>query len=372
MGQGHAHLARGCGQMHLRLALLRAGQGAGSPCSTGSSGPAAVQLQMGPGPSHRRQSASSQSGKQSPEPELDRRQWGFRSPGRLSREVGLMGLEGQPGGERKGQTLPWPPPLSREKELCASPTTRTLVSSVNGEHLTVASKRRATQTRLPRGLAQGPLQGQGPKGAGGLVRRLGAPLRRQGPCGAPSRCARAELAPPRRASMDEDFSSQMKKVALAMGTSLSDKDISLLPTDVRHHGTAHPSHPTHPPGLPQARPGVVTADLACPSRHLQLPQVLRAHAEVPGLGAAGGRHPQGLPDAGQGQERLHRMERDQVTAMCGRGGEVPWRWALGPCLSLPSCPPSRPGPRRGPHPTFREVGPQGQHQTRPSWACPPP
>ncbi|KAK1330739.1 hypothetical protein QTO34_008677 [Cnephaeus nilssonii] len=36
--------------------------------------------------------------------------------------------------------------------------------------------------------------------------------------------------------MDEDFSSQMKKVALAMGTSLSDKDIGLLPTDVRHHG----------------------------------------------------------------------------------------------------------------------------------------
>ncbi|XP_059527475.1 parvalbumin-like EF-hand-containing protein [Myotis daubentonii] len=36
--------------------------------------------------------------------------------------------------------------------------------------------------------------------------------------------------------MDDDFSSQMKKVALAMGTSLSDKDIGLLPTDVRHHG----------------------------------------------------------------------------------------------------------------------------------------
>ncbi|XP_070250769.1 parvalbumin-like EF-hand-containing protein [Myotis yumanensis] len=42
--------------------------------------------------------------------------------------------------------------------------------------------------------------------------------------------------PQRRASMDDDFSSQMKKVALAMGTSLSDKDIGLLPTDVRHHG----------------------------------------------------------------------------------------------------------------------------------------
>ncbi|KAL2764542.1 parvalbumin-like EF-hand-containing protein [Daubentonia madagascariensis] len=37
--------------------------------------------------------------------------------------------------------------------------------------------------------------------------------------------------------MDEDFSSQMKKVALAMGTSLSDKDIELLPMDMRHHGS---------------------------------------------------------------------------------------------------------------------------------------
>nr|XP_011718453.1 parvalbumin-like EF-hand-containing protein isoform X2 [Macaca nemestrina] len=36
--------------------------------------------------------------------------------------------------------------------------------------------------------------------------------------------------------MDEDFS-QMKKMALAMGTSLSDKDIELLPTDMRHHGS---------------------------------------------------------------------------------------------------------------------------------------
>ncbi|XP_046319137.1 parvalbumin-like EF-hand-containing protein [Marmota monax] len=37
--------------------------------------------------------------------------------------------------------------------------------------------------------------------------------------------------------MDEDFSSQMKKMALAMGTSLSDKDIELLPSDMRHHGS---------------------------------------------------------------------------------------------------------------------------------------
>ncbi|XP_004404586.1 PREDICTED: calmodulin-like protein 3-like [Odobenus rosmarus divergens] len=37
--------------------------------------------------------------------------------------------------------------------------------------------------------------------------------------------------------MDEDFSSQMKKMALAMGTSLSDKDIKMLPTDMRHHGS---------------------------------------------------------------------------------------------------------------------------------------
>lgn len=46
--------------------------------------------------------------------------------------------------------------------------------------------------------------------------------------------------------MDEDFS-QMKKMALAMGTSLSDKDTELLPTDMRHHGTACPAqHSPHP------------------------------------------------------------------------------------------------------------------------------
>ncbi|XP_037013948.2 parvalbumin-like EF-hand-containing protein isoform X1 [Artibeus jamaicensis] len=39
-----------------------------------------------------------------------------------------------------------------------------------------------------------------------------------------------------RPRMDEDFSSQVKKVALAMGTSLSDKDVELLPPDMRHHG----------------------------------------------------------------------------------------------------------------------------------------
>uniref|UniRef100_A0A8C3X302 Parvalbumin n=1 Tax=Catagonus wagneri TaxID=51154 RepID=A0A8C3X302_9CETA len=36
--------------------------------------------------------------------------------------------------------------------------------------------------------------------------------------------------------MDEDFSTQIKKMALAMGTSLSDKDVDLLPADMRHHG----------------------------------------------------------------------------------------------------------------------------------------
>ncbi|KAM9750481.1 LOW QUALITY PROTEIN: parvalbumin-like EF-hand-containing protein [Dama dama] len=37
--------------------------------------------------------------------------------------------------------------------------------------------------------------------------------------------------------MDEELSSQVKKVALAMGTSLSDKDIDLLTMDVRHHSS---------------------------------------------------------------------------------------------------------------------------------------
>ncbi|XP_064439316.1 parvalbumin-like EF-hand-containing protein [Mirounga angustirostris] len=54
----------------------------------------------------------------------------------------------------------------------------------------------------------------------------------------PCLCAPTELAPVHRsARMDEDFSSQMKKMALAMGTSLSDKDIEMLPTDMRHHGS---------------------------------------------------------------------------------------------------------------------------------------
>lgn len=64
---------------------------------------------------------------------------------------------------------------------------------------------------------------------------------------APHPCARSKLLPVHhRARMDEDFSSQMKKMALAMGTSLSDKDIELLPTDMRHHGT-HTSSPAWPP-----------------------------------------------------------------------------------------------------------------------------
>ncbi|XP_019398334.1 PREDICTED: calmodulin-like [Crocodylus porosus] len=37
--------------------------------------------------------------------------------------------------------------------------------------------------------------------------------------------------------MEDDFPSQVKKVALAMGTSLTDKDIDLLPTDMRHHAS---------------------------------------------------------------------------------------------------------------------------------------
>lgn len=56
--------------------------------------------------------------------------------------------------------------------------------------------------------------------------------------------------------MDEDFSSQMKKMALAMGTSLSDKDLELLPTDMRHHGIAHPSSPAP---CPDPGPGPATA-----------------------------------------------------------------------------------------------------------------
>ncbi|XP_030389814.1 parvalbumin-like EF-hand-containing protein isoform X3 [Gopherus evgoodei] len=37
--------------------------------------------------------------------------------------------------------------------------------------------------------------------------------------------------------MEENFSCQVKKMALALGTSLTDKDIDLLPSEMRHHGT---------------------------------------------------------------------------------------------------------------------------------------
>ncbi|KAJ7315871.1 hypothetical protein JRQ81_002033 [Phrynocephalus forsythii] len=37
--------------------------------------------------------------------------------------------------------------------------------------------------------------------------------------------------------MEDDFACQMKKMALAMGTSLTDKDIDRLPSDMRHHGS---------------------------------------------------------------------------------------------------------------------------------------
>ncbi|KAM3845646.1 parvalbumin-like EF-hand-containing protein [Vipera latastei] len=35
--------------------------------------------------------------------------------------------------------------------------------------------------------------------------------------------------------MEEDLSCQFKKVALAMGASLTDKDLDLLPSEMRHH-----------------------------------------------------------------------------------------------------------------------------------------
>lgn len=102
----------------------------------------------------------------------------------------------------------------------------------------------------------------------------------------------------------------------------------------------------------------------CRPRLLQLPQVLRVHAEVPDLRAAGGRHPQGLPGPGQGQERLHRVERDQVTAAAGDGGAEPWA----PCLVHVTVPtpadpvPHSSGPLRGAGPG----GPGQRDSTRPS------
>lgn len=62
--------------------------------------------------------------------------------------------------------------------------------------------------------------------------------------------------------MDEELSSQVKKVALAMGTSLSDKDIDLLTMDVRHHSTTcfqtAPGPPPMDAGAPRLREGMGT------------------------------------------------------------------------------------------------------------------
>lgn len=57
--------------------------------------------------------------------------------------------------------------------------------------------------------------------------------------------------------MEKDFSSQMKKMALAMGAALSDKDIELLPTDMRHHGMALRPRCPPPPAGPAMAEGTV-------------------------------------------------------------------------------------------------------------------
>lgn len=124
-----------------------------------------------------------------------------------------------------------------------------------------------TQPHLPPGPGQRSLcEAWGPKGLcgqgqpGAWSRPLGTLLGRQelapgrdwvssglSRAPPPNPCAPTELLPVHcRAGMDEDCSSQMKKMALAMGTSLSDKDIELLSMDMRHHGTAHPSPPPRP------------------------------------------------------------------------------------------------------------------------------
>ncbi|CAM5096881.1 parvalbumin-like EF-hand-containing protein isoform X1 [Chelonia mydas] len=48
-------------------------------------------------------------------------------------------------------------------------------------------------------------------------------------------CWRGQAVPSAGDRMAEDFSCQVKKMALALGTSLTDKDIDLLPSDMRHH-----------------------------------------------------------------------------------------------------------------------------------------
>lgn len=81
-----------------------------------------------------------------------------------------------------------------------------------------------------------------------------------GPSRAPPVRTPTQPAPVHRSTrMEKDFSSQMKKMALAMGTALSDKDIELLPTDMRHHGMAlRPRCPSPPAGLAMAEGTVDT------------------------------------------------------------------------------------------------------------------
>ncbi|KAF7236885.1 Parvalbumin-like EF-hand-containing protein, partial [Varanus komodoensis] len=61
------------------------------------------------------------------------------------------------------------------------------------------------------------------------------------PCGTEfnHRCLEysASASPGSNSSMEDDFTCQVKKMALAMGASLTDKDLDLLPSDMRHHAS---------------------------------------------------------------------------------------------------------------------------------------
>lgn len=142
--------------------------------------------------------------------------------------------------------------------------------------------------------AQGPLQDRGPRGLAWAPRdpTQGRSGHRAGSERRAPPAAHTELAPVHgRARMGEEFSSQMKKVALAMGTSLSDKDLDLLPTDMGHHGTAAPSRGT--PAGPAHRGGGGSGlgewGAAC--------ELLPPWADRPGYG--GGTDP-AAPTPGQG------------------------------------------------------------------------
>lgn len=207
--------------------------------------------------------------------------------------------------------------------------------------------------------------------------------------------------------MDKDFSSQMKKIALAMGTALSDKDIELLPTDMRHHGTAphtaprpgQPSHgrrssghrspavssrfpgptgprhtgqgwPWHPTPGQGSPPGLARGSPADPHLSPQAPSTTSSSSSTCRSSRPQGswRAPSARPSRPWTRTRAASSSGTRSSNSGGRGRGCR---ALGPV----------PGPRYRAHPgrpgpllqrafaggRARRSGPEGQHQAKPTW-----